>query len=223
MSSSGRNLDFESTQRPSSRASSHQARDYSDRLMLVPQKPTMIPIYEDYELPFGREEDRLRSQAATWKLEAAAENEMRKVEGYCLAPLTPPKGWDGTFASAGQYLMNTRTYPPGMTHAPIRPLVGYGIPTTHHPSTHHSPSLPIYNGPPPEIWHQNNSMIQTERERSQGPRHAPQGSQDRYQSETTWRDVNMHVDNGAGPSNAYRPSRFAPDGSGTYAQLQRRL
>jgi hypothetical protein len=225
MSLSGHNLDFEPTQRPSSRASSHQAHDYPDRLMLAPQKPKMIPIYEDpsVELPFGREEDRMRSLSEMWKLEATAENEMRKGEGYCLASLTPPKGWDGTFASAGQYLMNTRMFPPGMTHAPIRPLGGYGFPTTDHSSTHHSPSFPIYTGPPPDVWHLNNSMIQTERESSQGPRHATQGSQGRYQSETTWQDVNMHADKGAGPSNAYRPSRFVPSGNGAYAQLQRRL
>jgi hypothetical protein len=101
---------------------------------------------------------------------------------------------------------------------PIHPLQGYNYQSNHHPS-----SLPFYDGPPPDIWSLNNSIIQTERKRSQGPRSAVSDGQHRYQPESTWEDVNMHHDHGAGPSNTYRSSHFVPHGDGTYAQLRRRL
>jgi hypothetical protein len=210
------------TQCPSSRAPSHPLVDHSDRFIPAPPISlyAMPSIYENprHQISFGPGDSEKERNYETWKREATDENNMRRVEGYCLASSVPPRGWDGRYESAAEYLSKTRTRPAGVTYAPIHPLQGYN-----YQSNHHSSSLPVYDGPPPDIWSLNNSVMRTERERSQGPRSAVSDGQGRYQHESIWEDVNMHHDRGAGPSNTYQSSRFVPHGDGTYAQLQRRL
>jgi hypothetical protein len=186
----------------------------------------MSAIWEDpeYRHPFDPEEDErhhAERRLATWERETRSENHMRREQGYGLASIMPPNEWDGTTNSALEYLQATRKFPPGTSHAPT-PRFNFRSTTDHPlpPSRRQSPSLPIYDGPPPDPWLLNHSLMQTERDRSQGPRTVQPGgsNQGRYHS-----DVNMHADNSAGSSNAYRTSRFAPNGDGMYAQLQRRL
>jgi hypothetical protein len=179
------------------------------------------PKYQESFDAMEEEDERNRVQARldNWQREATSENLMRRKEEYYLASMTPPKEWDGTTSSALEYFIKTRTRTRPQESLYAR-TTRYNFPTT----TDHSlpriqpSSHPVYDGPAPDNWILNRSLIRTQRERSQGPGSSTQG---RRHGESTWEDVNMYGD--AGPSNDYQTSRFAPNGEGTYAKLQRRL
>jgi hypothetical protein len=212
-----------------SRAPSHQPQERSDGMARDPHMGVyrMPAVWEDpknaymfQQIDEDQERYRVQKRSETWEREVRWENVMRKQNGYCLASYVPPPEWDGRCHSALQYLSDTRTMAPSSSnHAP---LPKFNFRTTDHPRPP-SPPLPTYNGPPPNNWFANNSLVPMERARSQGARSTTTGNRDSRYAESGWEDINMHHDGGAGPSNIHRSSRFASDGDGPYARLQRRL
>jgi hypothetical protein len=176
--------------------------------------------YRFQEIQEDEERYRAANHLETWEQCAGEENGLRRANSYCLAPLVPPTQWDGHTNSALQYLLDTRVMAPSSSHH--APLPRFNLRPAEQ-SRQPSPAPPTYSGPPPENWFLNHSLVPTERARSQRATSMAAGSRDGHYEEDYGRDVNMHHDDGAGPSNFYRSSRFAAEGDGPYARLQRRF